>query len=114
VLDELLPGAIYQPIPRPTIRYKAVAVVDDEYRSIYDGSLYEIGERRNGKAYPDHCGGYYCYRTAEEAASADVPRESVHRDAPWAILECEVGGKCIKYGNDKLAYSWIQPIRVIA
>lgn len=112
VLDTLLPGEKY--IPDPPVAYKAVAVVGDEYQSIFDGSSYRIGVRRNGTARPEHQGGYYCYRTIEEAQKADVPRSSINLDAPRAILRCEVGGRVICYDGGKRAYSWIEPKEFVA
>lgn len=111
VLNVLLPGTTYTP-PPDTV-YKAVAVVDGEYRSIFDGSPYVIGERRNGTAKPDHEGGYYAYCKTYEARNASVPRKSVHFDAPRVILECEAGGRVITYGDGKRAYSWIRPVAVV-
>ena len=82
------------------IRYKAVAVVDGEFRSIYDGSEYALNKTRRQKVEPDHNGGFYVYRSIEMADKADVPSDSENVDAPRAILKCEVWGRCEVYGVD--------------
>ena len=111
VIDELLPGEKY--VMPPSVGYKAVAVVNGEYQSIFDGSPYEIGKRRNGTAKPDHEGGYYFYRDFDAAKRADVPSSSVNYNAPRVILKCEVGGKIVSYDSGKRACSWIQPVEVV-
>ena len=86
--------------PQRYIRYKAVAVVDGEFRSIYDGSEYALNKTRRQKVEPDHNGGFYVYRSAEMAGKVNVPSDSVNVDAPRAILKCEVWGRCEIYGGD--------------
>lgn len=85
--------------PKRYIRYKAVAVVDGEYRSIFDDSVYEIGKTRREKVQADHNGGFYVYSRPEYAKNAEVPTKSVNYDAPRAILKCEVWGNHEFYGE---------------
>lgn len=107
-----LRGAKRGPV-EPKTAYKAVAVVDGQYRSIYDNKVvYHLGRTLVQKARPHHEGGYYVYRTEREARRASVPERSDNYDAPRVILECEVGGRCVEYDNGKIAYTRIKPMRV--
>lgn len=94
--------------------YKAVALVDGELRSIFSGETYKLGIRRAQKAADDHEGGYYWYPTLDQALQAEVPDESVFRDVPRVIVECEVQGQPLYYGNGKRASTYIKPMAVVA
>ena len=53
--------------------FKQVAVVKGRYFSIYDGKTeFKLGETLHEAAQPQHEGGFYVYRTAEEALFADM------------------------------------------
>ena len=95
--------------------YKAVAVrPDGTMISIYDGStVYAIGVTLNGQARRDHEGGYYCYRSAEEAQAVVVPESSAAADLPRRILRVRAEGNYCVYGNGKLAFSKITPLAIV-
>ena len=53
--------------------YKQVAVVRGRFYSIYDGQTeFRPGETLYQPAKSDHSGGYYVYRTPEEALFAEM------------------------------------------
>lgn len=95
--------------------YKAVAVKPDgRYVSIYDGQTeYMIGVQVT-RQIPrrDHGGGYYCYRSYEEAKQASVPRESKAADLPRAVLKVRAEGLYCTYG-DKLAFATLTPVKIV-
>jgi hypothetical protein len=96
-------------------RYKKVAIGKDNgeevYKSVYDGRVYKIGQPYIEKSEPHHLGGFYVYKTPENARLAEFPLEALHRDAEeFAIIECAVGGRCQVYDNGKIAYTGIKPL----
>lgn len=122
-----------KPYSRTDRRFKAVAVVDGRYYSIYDGKTeYVIGKAQIQKARPEHRGGYYVYATAEAATDADVPSGSELEHAPRVILEVEAAGTCVEYACNcydcdlrfvgssqrahptKYAYTKIRPVGVVS
>jgi len=96
------------------IYYKAVAVVDGKFLSIYDGETeYKLGEMLRQPARQSHGGGYYVYRTIDEAREAAVPGNSKLKDAPRAIIKLECGGNYCKYDNGKISFSTVTPVEVV-
>jgi hypothetical protein len=95
--------------------FKAVAIVQGEYRSIFDSNtVYNLGRAMVERAEENHGGGYYVYATASEAAAADVPNNSDNLSAPRVILRCECSGRRIQYGSGKMAYTRIKPVEVVS
>lgn len=110
--EKKLPGHSIQ--DTLTTCYKAVAIVDGQFRSIYDNSVvYEIGKTLVQKAQDDHSGGFYAYATEAEARSADVPPNSDNKNAPRAILKVEVSGRSVFYDSGKMAWTRMKPVEVI-
>ena len=100
--------------PSPVIAYKAVAITDEGYRSIYDGkTTYALGEETRDVARSNHNGGIYVYPTVAAAAAVEVPHQSVLADAPRAILACSVSGRKICYDSGKMAYTSVTPIELV-
>lgn len=98
---------------RAGTHYKAVAVVNGRYLSIYDGQTeYALGQELRQTAHQGHGGGYYVYPTAQEAALADVPDDSAYRHAEWIVLAVECAGSYCRYSNGKLAFSRLTPVAV--
>ena len=65
------------PNPWAHLYYKAVATVGSRYFSIFDGSTeYVQGVRISQEVHPRHGGGFYVFRTMEEALCVDVPAAS--------------------------------------
>ena len=96
-------------------RFKQVAQdVDGALRSIYDGTEYELGKTKREAAKPDHGGGFYVYRSPEEAQAADFPRGSRFKDLPRVILKVQTWGKNHVYGNNKESWSYCKPLTVVA
>lgn len=94
--------------------YKEVAVVDGRYYSIFDGATeYQIGVRLTQSAMPNHKGGFYVYKTVEEAGDVSVPRGSKLKDAPRAMLKLYCSGNYCKYNNGKISFSEVTPTEVI-
>jgi hypothetical protein len=94
--------------------YKAVAVVDGRFLSIYDGTTeYRIGETVAQRPRQGHRGGIYVYPSLEAAAHASVPADSALADAPRAILRVRAEGIYCRYDN-KLAFGRVTPLEVAA
>jgi hypothetical protein len=95
--------------------YKAVAVVNGRFLSIFDGTTeYRIGETAVQRPRQGHRGGIYVYPSLEAAAHARVPADSVLADAPRAILRVRAEGSYCRYDNGKLAFSQVTPLEVVA
>lgn len=91
--------------------YKVVALVDGHLLSIFDGATeYVIGTRRDQLVLPGRGGGFYVYRTAEEALRAEFPKRSRLLRAPRALLRCRAHGMCLPYENGILAVSGLTPL----
>ena len=98
----------------PAVGYKAVALVDGEMKSIYDGRTYSVGQTYTEQARRNHEGGYYWYPTAEQAIAAEVPMESVCRSAPRVIVQVEVKGTQCRYSKGKRASSTLTILGVVS
>ncbi len=93
--------------------FKRVAVVDGRFVSIFDGvTEYRLGKQLIQAVRTNHGGGFYVRDTAEGAAAAPVPDDSVLLDAPQVVLAVEVGGSYTRYDNGKVAFSRITPLYV--
>lgn len=93
--------------------YKAVAVRDGCYFSVFDGvTEYVLGETVSDRARQNHAGGIYVYETEGEARQAQVPDSSELLDAPRAILRVRAEGAYCRYDNGKLAFSRVTPLSV--
>lgn len=91
--------------------YKAVAVVDGKFFSVYNGRTeYVIGREMYEPARQDHKGGYYVQRTIHGAEHAIFPSDAVFKNHPRAILKLKCEGNYCKYDNGKIAFSRITPI----
>lgn len=93
--------------------YKAVALVNGELRSIFSGRLFRVGGTYRETARPEHRGGYYYYRSVEEAHEASVPTASALIDQPRVIVEVKVGGRVLAYDNGKRAASRMTITRIV-
>ena len=94
--------------------YKAVAVVDGKFYSIFDGKTeYTIGQELKQAARQDHNGGYYVYKSVADAQDVRVPSNSKLADAPRAILRIKAEGQYCVYDMGKLAFSRITPVEVV-
>lgn len=106
--------------PPRKLYYKQVALIRGRFYSIYDGKTeFRIGETLYQPAQAGHEGGYYVYRTAEEAVFADMyfPLSQQHEGglfiAPRTILTVVAWGDRVEYPNGKLSFSYICPVRDI-
>ena len=106
-----------EPTPRkPVVKHRAYKAVTSTrepgvYRSCYDAeTLYQFGKTVCQKVQPEHGGGYYVYRTAEEARLAEFPTGVIE---PTHIMLCEVWGRSIDYGNGKTAWTYLKPISAV-
>lgn len=118
------PGKLRSEVQRPEttrrIAYKLVARRGDgALVSLYDGeTVYTIGETLHETAKSDHEGGYYVHDTPERVMElwrnyTLVPEEVFERDHDLVLLECEVWGRILRYDNQKLAASYLKPIRIV-
>ena len=99
------------------IGYKLVARNEDgELVSVWDGSPWSLGVTRTEKATDDHEGGFYYYRTAEEALSAAAKSEvfGQHRDHNGLVLvEVEACGREYGHPGGKLCVTSMRPVRIV-
>lgn len=108
-----------EPVAKPTREggenyYKAVAVVDGRFVSIFDGETeYAIGQELKQAARQDHSGGFYVYKSIDEAQDVRVPSSSKLQNAPRAILRVKAEGTYCRYEN-KLSFSRVTPVEVVA
>lgn len=94
--------------------YKAVAVVDGKFYSIFDGvTEYVVGQEMKQVARQGHNGGYYVYKSIDDALSVSVPTSSKLKDAPRAIVRIRAEGQYCVYDNGKLSFSRITPVEVL-
>ena len=101
--------------------YKLVAKVDGKLLSIYDGETeYQIGVTLTERARQDHNGGYYVYKTPEQAMAAPFPDSSALLDAERVVIKVKAEGSYCRYKagrwddrQDKLAFSRITPIEIV-
>jgi hypothetical protein len=94
--------------------YKAVAVIDGRYLSIFDGATeYALGVTVAERPRQRHRGGIYVYRSAREARDADVPRTAALYGAPRAVLRVRAEGAYCRYDNGKIAFARVTPLEVV-
>jgi hypothetical protein len=97
--------------PPPCRGYKALAIgTDGDYRSVWDGSVWPIGEPRIERARRDHDGGLYYYRDLDQLIAA-ARREEIFGKARdhhrLAIVSVIAEGRQIDYDGGKYAASRI-------
>lgn len=94
--------------------YKQVALSNGRMYSLFDGRTeYVIGQEMREATRQNHGGGYYVYRSAQEARDASIPRDSELRDClTRAIIRCQCSGSYCTY-DDKLAFSRIIPLEIV-
>ena len=97
--------------------FKQVAVIKGRFFSIFDGKTeFVLGTTLHEPAQPAHGGGFYVYRTAEEALFADmyVSHRQMHEGglfvAPRTVLKVMAWGDCVEYPNGKLSFSYLCPV----
>lgn len=114
------------------LRYKVVSVqevpentTEDtttvRYHGLYDGRRYVVGQTYRQAAKPHHGGGFYVRQLVAEHGDLSLTLEEAFcqglvwkRPAPgcYAILACEVWGKCVSYDNGKEAWTTLRPCSV--
>jgi hypothetical protein len=94
--------------------YKAVAIAPGpRLLSIYDGETeYCKGITVSDPARQGHAGGIYVYPSADAAADAALPWDSMLRCLPRAILRVRAEGPYCRYDNGKLAFSRVTPLEI--
>jgi hypothetical protein len=98
--------------------YKILAIAaDGTLRSVYDGSQYRLNTWRSQKAKDNHGGGFYFYRTEEEALegmrcnATFAPALTAGKEL--ALCWVEVSGRTVSYGSGKQAASRLRVIEVL-
>ena len=91
--------------------YKAVKrTADGRLVSIHDGRTeYRIGEEMQEAARQNHGGGFYAYRTIEEA----IKFARFAQCNEFEIIRVECGGQYCVYDN-KLSFSRMRPVEVVS
>lgn len=93
--------------------YKAVALVDGRYISIFDGRTeYNLGQQVEDRVRQWYGGGIYVSLTLEDAQVAHLPNCSALLAAPRVILRVRAEGKSCIYDNGDLAFSHVTPLVV--
>lgn len=95
----------------PQVAFKSVAFFRGRFRSIYDGSEYQIGETRAEPILGDHDGGFYVRESAPAAFNAFVPENSQLINSRRVVLRCLVWGRNHDY-RQKRAYENIKPLGI--
>jgi len=92
-----------------------VAKVGDKLYSIYDGKTeYTLGQTMTQPVAENHQGGFYVYPTMRQAFFADVPfNKGGLYTAPRTLIVCMCWGEFIEYGNGKIAFEKLCPIKEI-
>ncbi|MDN0082393.1 hypothetical protein QU487_06450 [Crenobacter sp. SG2305] len=85
--------------------------------SVWDGSAWPIGKRRGEKATDTHDGGFYYYRTVEQAIEAarckGVFQPAMHEQL-LVLLEVEASGTEYSLSDGKLCTTYLKPLAVVA
>jgi hypothetical protein len=103
------------PAPVPEITYKALAIdAAGNLRSIYNAEPYKIGEEKKQGVRAGHEGGYYSYKTVEEALNAEFPGDSELLHQPRVIVRCVVSGKKLVYSGNKISRTSITLQEIVA
>ncbi len=96
-----------------------VRLIEGRYASLYDPTrTYVLGQRVKEPARPKHGGGFYSYPSREQATVylteclQALPFHPEVATPALALLECEVSGHLISYG-DKIASTVLRPLRVL-
>ena len=123
-------------IPQVATRYKVVRILDDEtYGTLYKHSdqTYTLGKTYRQAAKPNHNGGWYVRKDAwTEAHGLDHDGRFQYRTvtlreaflagdiagkpadgAIYAMVRCEVWGKCVSYDSGKEAWTYCKPIEEV-
>ena len=94
--------------------YKAVALVESRYLSIFDGRTeYNLDQQVEDRVRQWYGGGIYVYLSLEDAQAAHLPKCSALIDAPRVILRVRAEGKWCSYDNGNLAFSCVTPLEVV-
>src|SRR6266699_6332119 len=101
-----------QPASKVTFTtYKVVEVRDGQYFSLFKpDEEYILGQEKKQAAKPGHKGGYFSFPDIGLAQQLVTHRY----DAQLAILECEIRGRIIRYGERKWASTYLLPMRELA
>ncbi len=98
--------------PRVTVEdaYKVLARdAGGTLRSVFDGAEYRIGVWRSEAVAPDHGGGYYFYRSEEDAVAGSETNTTfaagLTEGLELVLCEVEVTGRTVEYGHGKHAAS---------
>lgn len=118
-----------KPQPVKMITYKAVAIKEDNLVSLYDGRTeYHLGKRLVEAVGADaghniwgevhHSGGWYSYPSIDGIKrlleNGDlVPERCLKEIEKLAIIECEISGRVVRFPGNKLASTYLTPVKII-
>lgn len=103
-------GLKYMVNTQPIIRYKKVGYdpdTPDVVYSLYDHSIYKIGQERHEKALTEHRGGLYCYPSIKDARDVHLPVCKESRSLRERVVKVHVRGKHVTYTSGKEAWSYM-------
>ena len=90
----------------PRTGYKIVRRDGTDFVSVWDDSPWAIGVMRTEAATPDHEGGYYYYRTLDEAIAEAAQRQAFGDAREYhdlSIIEVEASGREYQHDSTPLA-----------
>ena len=103
--------------------YKKVALYQfgtgsPQYYSLFDAKTeYKIGQPIGQRVKRNHGGGYYVYRTVEQAARVPTTASNFatkYSLTNWAILRMRCSGAYVRYEGGKLAFTHVEPIEEVS
>lgn len=86
---------------------------------MFNGQIeYVMGRRLAKRAVSEHGGGYYSYPSPDgvEARFNDgslFPHRCYDEPMELALIECEISGTVLEYGNGKMASTYLRPVKVL-
>ncbi len=118
------PGKLQAERNSPTVyptmtTYKVVRLIEKRYYSLYDPAQeYVLGEKVKEPVKKHHGGGFFSYPTIEMGQKyfadclTSIPFHAEVDTSQLALLEVEIGGKCINYGH-KMCSTYLRPMKVL-
>ena len=127
-----LPGKLRANYAKPASRkqtsYKLVRMDENRLVGLYDGSEYVIGKRLAESVSPKageidwdgdrvHAGGYYSHPSPEQVetmwANGNLVPARCVQPGRYALIECQISGRIVRFPNGKMASTYLTPVRVL-
>lgn len=115
---DILTGKAKPTLLKAPVRYGFKLVKRNEAGelvSVWDDSPWTIGVQRGERATSNHTGGFYYYRTAEEALEAASKNEvfgSLHSHSGLVLVAVESSGNEYRFNGGKLCCTYLKPTHI--